>query len=397
MFVGGGRELPDGRNRSGVSAVSGPALPPPPPGAQPPVGPPWLGAHGQAPYPQQPPGPWPQPGPPPGPPRGSQRWLLLALAFLAVIAVSVAATVWFTHRGSGNQAGPAGGSSQSSSGEIASANDTGPVGIITEDPTCDRWVSIQNEVAAKLKDWSGRDPSIPAAAWTSEQRQMHESAARVLRAQADQTIPLARETPHRVMRELFEQQIAYSRAYADALPTYIPAENALALVGNDIAAGLISICGAIKNFAAVDRAASVPQAAPPTDIAQSGDPASPNKFLAAPSPACPALASRADQESLELASWFKTDPDVPAAQRSSADKVLWDMAAQVLARSAEKIEAIGRSSGNPTVEDFLVLSAQYYRAFVNAIPTSTGADAKLYDVAQKIQVSVYAACKAVQA
>jgi hypothetical protein len=255
---------------------------------------------------------------------------------------------------------------------------------------------MQNEVAAKLKEWNGRDPSIPAAAWTPEQRQMYESAARVLRAQAEQTVPLARDTPHRVMRELFEQQIAYSRAYVDALPNYVPAEDALALVGNDLAAGLMSICGAIKNFAAADRAASVPPVASPTTIAQTGDPGNPNRFLAASSPACPALVSRADQENLELAAWFKTDPDVPAAQRSGADKVLWEMAARVLSRSADKIETIGRSSGNPTVEDFLVLSAQYYRAFVNAIPSSTGADAKLYDAAQKLQVSVYSACKAAQ-
>ena len=37
---------------------------------------------------------------------------------------------------------------------------------------------------------------------------------------ADQTVQLAKVTPHRVMRELYEQFISYSRAYVDAVPTY---------------------------------------------------------------------------------------------------------------------------------------------------------------------------------
>ena len=47
------------------------------------------------------------------------------------------------------------------------------------------------------------------------------------------------------------------------------------------------------------------------------------------------------------------------------------------------------------MEDFLVLSAQYYRAFVAGIPTYVPADNHLYEVAQKSRVSVLTACKTV--
>ena len=49
-------------------------------------------------------------------------------------------------------------------------------------------------------------------------------------AAARQTVPLVRLTPHRVMRELYEQFIAYARAYADSLPTYTEADNHLASI-----------------------------------------------------------------------------------------------------------------------------------------------------------------------
>ena len=41
-----------------------------------------------------------------------------------------------------------------------------------------------------------------------------------MRNAADQTVNLVKMTPHRVMRELYEQFIAYARAFADAVPTY---------------------------------------------------------------------------------------------------------------------------------------------------------------------------------
>ena len=49
---------------------------------------------------------------------------------------------------------------------------------------------------------------------------MYESVGKAMRSAADQTVNLVKSTPHRVMRELYEQFIAYARAFADTVPTY---------------------------------------------------------------------------------------------------------------------------------------------------------------------------------
>ena len=100
---------------------------------------------------------------------------------------------------------------------MASADDKGPANIITEDPSCAAWTPInQTFVEIQKKGWDERDPSIPATDWTPEQRAQYDEVGRAMRAAADQTVPLAKLTPHRVMRELYEQFIAYARAYSDA-------------------------------------------------------------------------------------------------------------------------------------------------------------------------------------
>ena len=352
------------------------------------------GSYPQQPFPQPgPPPPWGQPGPPPGPPRGGNR-LLLALAFLAVIAVSVAATVWFTHRGSGDQ-GSGSGVSSSSSGGVASAGDIGPVGIITEDPTCDRWLSISANVYSQLEAWNKRDFAAPASAWTPEQRQTYESAARLFKAEADQVIELARQTPHRVVRELYEQLMAYNRAYADAIASYSPADDDLARVSNGAKMALDNVCAAIKNLSASKRADSVPPAIPPVSIAPVGDPSIPKRFMTTPSQACPEVRKRADAQNVELADWKNGGGD-DAAQRDIAEKVLWDTAAKVLASAADEFAHLAQTEVDPVTSDFLVLTSQYNRAFVEAMPTSTEADTALYQAALGSQIVLYRACSSAQ-
>jgi len=76
--------------------------------------------------------------------------------------------------------------------------------------------------------------------------------------------------------------------------------------------------------------------------------------------------------------------------------ILWDAAAKVFVRGADEQDRIARSSGNPVMEDFLVLSAQYFRAYGAAIPTFVPADEQLHEVAQKSRVALVSACDAAQ-
>ena len=61
---------------------------------------------------------------------------------------------------------------------------------------------------------------------------------------------------------------------------------------------------------------------------------------------------------------------------------------------ADDLEKMGRHSDNPMLEDFAVLSAQYQRAFVKALPTYTPADNYLGEAATFLASTVNSACKA---
>lgn len=280
------------------------------------------------------------------------------------------------------------------SGQVASSDDTGPVGIITEEPTCDRWTQIDGQVAAQTADWGKRDASIPATAWTPQQRQMYEATAAVFTAEADKLVALARETPHRVFREIYSQIIAYRRAYAAAIPTYSPIDDELALTSNALGAVINAVCASAGNYAAAKRAPAVAAAAPPTALAPIGDLADPQRFITDTSETCTQFLSSLDRLDAALGAWEKTDPNIPASQRSAADNALNERAAGVLSREADFREQLGRSSGNPVAEDFLVMSAQYLRAYVAAIPSYVPADNQLWDVARYLGGAMDGACTA---
>lgn len=140
-----------------------------------------------------------------------------------VLVISVVATLLVVRGGdSGREtpvatAPPATTSADTTS--LASASDDGPVEIITEDPTRDAWSPIAETLSSQAANgWNDRDPSIPETDWTPGQRAQNQAIADAMMSAADQTVKLVELTPHRVMRELYEQPIAYWRAYAEAVP-----------------------------------------------------------------------------------------------------------------------------------------------------------------------------------
>lgn len=352
------------------------------------MGPPY----GSSPWgPQQPPGP---------PPRGNGLKLVLgAVVLLVVVAVTVGATLLFTRGGSGEKAPTATSSTPTPSGvasDIASANDKGPVGIITEDPTCAPWTPINNTLAGQqLKGWDKRDPTVPASAWTSGQRAQFEAVGSAMHTAADQIVPLVKLTPHRVMRELYEQTIAYLRAYADSIPDYAPTDDQLALVANSTSSALVFICSAIDFGSAAARAPLVAQAAPPSDIAPIGNPSDPQRFVTTPPPVCREWASNVSQFNADTAAWKNgADASLPASQWSPEQLALYSGVVSVMIDNADSIQLLGIQSENPVFEDFAVLASQYRRAYAQAIPTYTSPDTYLANVASQLVVSNNQACLA---
>lgn len=366
---------------------------PPPPGNWGPPQPPY--GQGQPPYGS---GPWPPQqgwGPPPQPPKNnSLKWLLIGVAVLLVIAISVGATLLFTRDGGGGTTQTANGNPPAA-GEIASANDTGPVSIITEDPTCEPWRPIIDTLAKQERQgWEGRDYSQPAVTWTATQRAMHDTVAEAMRQAADQTVALAKLTPHRVMRELYEQSIAYWRAYADSIPTYTEKDNSLAVVARNSTGALVSICAAIEHGSAAARAhlaASSGDYPPLSSPPPSSD--LPPVFLKSPTgEPCSKWEGAADRFDTNIAAWQKIDPNIPAADWTAEQRAVVEAASPVMLQFADQIESIGQASGNSTFADFAGLSAQYWRAFAKSTSSFVPTDSYLSATAAYSEFLVRNAC-----
>lgn len=347
-------------------------------------------------HPQGPPQWNPQPGPPP---KGGNKakWILGGLALLVVVVVTVVATLLVTRGSSGSTTPTASPPSTSvDASDVASANDRGPAGIITEDPTCAAWSPINDTLAAEQrKGWDKRDPSIPGTEWSPEQRAQYDGIAKAMRSAADQTVALAKRTPHRVMRELYEQSIAYGRAYADSLSSYQPQDEHLALTANSTAATVVWICEAIKYGAAAAREPLVVGSTPPLRFSPLGDPANPTRFIAAPSSFCTDWTTMVTQFGKSTSEWTnKTDPNIPAVAWSPDQQALYGAVIPLLQQNADEVQQLGIQSDKPIVNDFATLSAQYRRAYVQAIPSYGPVDTYLNNAASELLSAIDQACKA---
>jgi len=366
--------------------------PPPPPGGPPPPGNPYP--------PQGYPGQWPQQqpwgaGPPPKKRGNGWKWGLGALAVLVVIGVTAAVTISVTKDGAGGADG-----GPSPTGEtfgLASADDKGPVNVVTEDPSCAPWGPInQAFVDIQKRGWNKRDSSIPASKWTPEQRSHYEEVAAAARAAADQTVALAKLTPHRVMRELYEQFIAYARAYSDAVPDYMPSDNSFAAVAITTSTVLVTTCAAISYGSAPTRGPLVSPGPPPSDVAPLTDPDQARPFMQASDSTCPEWEGVIAQFGEETKAWQGLNPNEPASawtreQRRAAIDVI-----PAMNRSADRIQELGQRSSDPILRDFANFAAQYRRAYAGSLPTYAPSDFYLADTALRTTSLISEACKAVE-
>lgn len=366
-----------------------------------------------------PPGQWPPPpgqpqgaqswGPPPqgwnqpsGPPPGGNRtkWIVGGLALLVVVVVTVVATLIVSRGDSGSGTStaspPSSPSTSVDTSDIASADDRGPVGIILEDPTCAAWEPIAKTLSERQQNgWDKRDASIPSTAWSPEQRTQYEEVGRAIASAADQSAVLAKRTPHRVMRELYEQSIAYWRAYADRLSSYTPADDSLILVANSTSGAIVWICAAITYGSAAAREPLIAPGIPPLSVADIGDPSAPTRFLEQPSDICPEWGTTAQRLDADTGAWAAVvDPNLPGSQWSAEQQNEAARITTILQTNADRLQQLGIESKNPILDDFAALAAQYRRAYVQAIVSYVPADNYLNSTAAELVVAVDQACEA---
>ncbi|MFY1621118.1 hypothetical protein, partial [Micromonospora sp. WMMD736] len=333
----------------------------------------------------------PSPGPPPG--GGKGKWILGGLAAVLAIALAVVITVVLVRPDSGDESDPHNGDASS---EFASAGDTGPVNIITEDPTCETWTRVSIEYAdeADAVNWGGRDRSIPATAWSSEQRAMYDAVGEAQARTAEHAAKLARATPHRVMRELYNQFIAYSNLFVEAIPSYEGEDANLAIVADTIFSALSDICSSINWNSAPPIAPLIPDISPPTSLVSEMISGSPTRFLPEGNPVCSEWESLTTEYNRQVADWRKIDPQVAAPDWTPEQRSVNERVAPLMSGFADDLERLGRESGNATLEDVAVLAAQYRRAYVLALPTYRAVDNFLSQAAINLQKVVFTACDA---
>ncbi|MBX7449079.1 hypothetical protein GR927_13865 [Mycolicibacterium sp. 3033] len=356
-----------------------------------------------------PPGQWPPSsqvpppqywGPPHPPPKGGKKtkWVLGGLAILAIVIVTVAATLFFTGEGADNGSGPhstatTDGSGPSSSNSPAAAEQ---VAIITSEPTCGEWNIINDALAAaENSGWGDRDPSLPASAWRPDQLAQFRAVGVAMRTAADQAVPLARRTPNRMVGALYEQFTAYARAYADRIPVLEAGDDHLARVTVGLTGAISSICNAIAYGSAESRANLVNDngslQAPYIDR----DPDSASMFLTSDNAVCPQISDTIKSFSDATAAWRNIDPSIPSSNWSADQKKVNDDVIPVMSSFAESFKKLGDRSGNPRLDAFATLAAVYRQAFASAIPTYLPPDNFLNEVAAGLAGAINEACYAI--
>ena len=329
------------------------------------------------------------------------KWALGAVALVAVVGVTAAVTLSVANKdeqggpSSLTAAPPSASATTAANSDIASAGDTGPVAVILEDPSCKtQYPIINNYISRTTNGWEKRDPAVPQTEWTPEIRAQYEAAGQAFRDAADQLIPSAKLTPHRVMRELYEQFIAYGRAYADSVPSYTAIDNNLAVAAIHTADAIGRICAAIDYGSAAARGPLVPAGPRPSEVAPLHDPADAQKLLSETNPVCVDWISAMEQFRTSSDAWSATNPDTPGAEWSPEQRKLNDDIVPVMKLLNTQLSALGRESGDPTLRDFADLAVQYREAYLAALPTYIPADKYLVSAAGRIAGVVDSACRA---
>ncbi|WP_157576590.1 hypothetical protein [Mycobacterium sp. GA-2829] len=335
-------------------------------------------------------------GPPPGPPPqkgGKGKWVLGGVIVLLVVALSVTVTILVTRDGSSGSSPTEPGDGQAS--EFASANDIGPVNIITEDPTCDAWGNVARELGRVIEHsgWERRDKSIPATDWNTEIRGTYDAMGKALTSAADDAVKLSFQTPHRVMRELYEQFAAYAKSFSASIPRYNSADDSLSTVVTESGNSVSNICGAINSQSASAVEPLLKQSERPTAVAPAKLNAN-EQFMRTPNSVCAEWEHAAMKFDADTAEWRALNPNIDASDWSPKERTINENAIPVMNKNAENLEALGRHSGNSVLEDFAVLASQYRRGFAQGIPSYTVSDNYLAETASNLVKTVSFACEA---
>ncbi len=311
-----------------------------------------------------------------------------------MVAAVAAANLWNRHASNPNNP-PA----PPTRSDVASANDTGPVTVVAADPACTPFYPPYNIVAdvEKKVGWDTYDKSIPASSWTPEVRTGYQEVGDAMKTAVEQTIPLIKLTPHRVMRELFEQYVAYTRLFIDTIPTYTPPKDKfLLMTSTTIASTLIDICNSVGYGAAAARGPVVPALDAPKTPAPAGDPNKPEQYMTTADSICGAwnTAVATMQNDPAWAPWLAVPSGIEAKDWTPQIKAQNEAIRPVLTRANDTMADLARQTTNPIVNDFAALAVVYGRAYTQGLMSYTTADGYLFSASRHASGVLTAACGA---
>lgn len=114
-------------------------------------------------------------------------------------------------------------------------------------PVCPDIDSLLSNFASATADWMTLDPNIPAANWNMDQRALSDNVVPEMNSFADGITELGTRSGDPIFEGLSKLAAQYRRAFAAALPSYVPADNYINEVATAIAGALNEACFAAGN------------------------------------------------------------------------------------------------------------------------------------------------------
>lgn len=112
-------------------------------------------------------------------------------------------------------------------------------------PVCDDYDTAWAQFSGDSAAWLSIPSDIPASDWTPEQRAVNEAVAPVMLRFSNQVQSVGESSGNAVLRDFAQLAAQYRRAYVEALPTYVPADNFLATVALRAGGVIYAACKAV--------------------------------------------------------------------------------------------------------------------------------------------------------
>lgn len=120
--------------------------------------------------------------------------------------------------------------------------------LTSANPICGQWKSLLEQLGQQTSARRSINPNIPAVRWNVKQKTINYAAAMTTNPFAGNLDQLGRNSGNPNWQDLANLAAAYRRAFAEAVPTYTPADNHLANAANYLSTTVLGACAIISRI-----------------------------------------------------------------------------------------------------------------------------------------------------